>query len=112
MSFEPLLIPEEGTLMKIWIRRAARGVGIFAVAGGVALAAANPASAASPNRASALQFTGVIPGEPFVVSTYPGDTPNQAGSLNLPSLLTTGVIDTAASPTAAGATVNNLTLAL
>lgn len=98
--------------MRVWTRRTRRCAGILALAAGVVLAAVSPASAAAPNRADGLQLTGIIPADPFVVSTFPGTSSNHAGSINLPSLFSTGIVDTAASSTAAGATVNNLTLVL
>lgn len=113
--------------MNLWTRRAARCVGILALSAGVAFAASSPASAASPNFAIGVSLVGVIPGDPLVVSTFPGVSPNESSGINLvdtpgwvtgqpipisgiPDVLTTGHIATVAGPVSAGSTVSNVAL--
>jgi hypothetical protein len=98
--------------MQQWTRRAAGGTGAAALAVGVALATAPAASAAPPNSAAGVAAVGIIPANPFAVSTYPGTSPNHVGSINLPPLLSTGVVDTAAGPTSASAVVSGLNVAV
>ncbi len=98
--------------MKIWAQRAARCLGILAVTGGIALAAASPASAAAPNTAIGFQATGLISGGPFPASSFPGTSPNHLVGISLLPLLNTGAVDTAATPTSASVAVSGLAAAL
>ncbi|ADP82578.1 choice-of-anchor P family protein [Pseudofrankia inefficax] len=98
--------------MKLWAKRATHTAGVLVAAAGLALAASAPASAAPPNTATGLKATGLIPANPLVASAFPGTSPNHAASLNLPPLLTTGAVDTAAGPTTASATVSGLNISL
>jgi hypothetical protein len=91
--------------MKVWVRR----LGLLPLSAAVALAA-SPAAAAAPNFATGLKIAGIVPTEPFVVSTFPDGSSNVATSVSLSGLFTTGTVDTAAGPTSAGATVNHLVL--
>ncbi|MCM3920465.1 hypothetical protein ND748_02025 [Frankia sp. AiPs1] len=98
--------------MKMWAQRTARCLGILAVVGGVALAAASPASAAAPNKAIGFQATGLIPGGPFPASAFPGTSPNSVVGLSLLPLLNSGAVSTAATPTSASVAVSGLAAAL
>ncbi|WP_018505899.1 choice-of-anchor P family protein [Parafrankia discariae] len=98
--------------MRKLAQRTARCLGVLAVAGGVALATTTPATAAAPNIAVGLRASGAVPSGPAVVSTFPGTPQNHRVGLSIPSLISVGVIDTAAGPTSASATVGGVSAGL
>lgn len=98
--------------MKRTPKRVGRLAGVCALAAGLALAVASPAAAAPPNTAIGLQATGTIVAGPFAVSTFPGTSPNSLATINVPGLVTTGVVNTAAGNVTASSSVNDLAVTL
>jgi hypothetical protein len=94
--------------MKKVISGVFRTAGALAATGGLILAAAMPAFAASPNRAYAAASTGLISHSPIGEATFPGTSPVTVASANIAGLLTTGVATATAGPTSASETVNAL----
>jgi hypothetical protein len=89
------------------VRNLAKVTAAMSLACGIAVAAAGPALAASPNEAYAAQATGVISAGPLDEATFPGTSPVTALSANIAGLLTAGVITDTADATSASATIAN-----
>jgi hypothetical protein len=89
-----------------------RTTGALAATGGLLLAAAMPAFAASPNRAYAASSSGLISISPLGEATFPGTSPVTVASANIAGLLSTGVAKATAGPTSASETVNTATVTL
>jgi len=83
-----------------------RTTGALAATGGLILAAAMPAFAASPNRAYAASSSGLISISPIGEATFPGTSPVTVAHANITGLLTTGVATATAGPTSASETVH------
>jgi hypothetical protein len=90
------------------VRVAAKVAGTLAATGGLILAAALPAAAASPNRAYAARASGLISRSPLGEATYPGTSPVTIANASITGLLTTGVATATAGPASASETVNNI----
>jgi hypothetical protein len=84
----------------------------LAATGGLVLAAALPAAAASPNEAFAAQATGLITVSPLGEATFPGTSPVTIANANITNLLTTGVATATADGTSASETVNDIAVTL
>jgi len=98
--------------MRFSTRSIGRGAGALALAGGVLVATALPAAAASPNRAYAATSGGPISHGPIGQATFPGTSPVTLGSASISGLLTTGVVLDAAGPTSASSTIHNVNASL
>jgi hypothetical protein len=94
------------------IRSLAKATASMSLACGIAVAAAGPALAASPNEAYAAQATGAISVSPVAEATYPGTSPVTAVNANIAGLLSAGVITDTAGPTSAAASVANVGVTL
>jgi len=94
------------------VRVIARMASVLAATGGLVLAAALPAAAASPNEAFAAQATGLITVSPLGEATFPGTSPVTIANANITNLLTTGVATATADGTSASETVNNIAVTL
>jgi hypothetical protein len=87
------------------IRSLAKVTASMSLACGIAVAAAGPALAASPNEAYAARATGAIAVSPIDEATYPGTSPVTAVNATIAGLLTAGVITDTAGPTSASTSV-------
>ncbi len=106
----------EGKTMFTGMRRgASRLAGVCALVGVAMVGVAGPASA-SPGRhnsSEGIRAIGLINAGPFAASNFPdGPSTNTTVSASVPTLLTTGVINTAAGASTASASVANLAVTL
>jgi hypothetical protein len=90
------------------VRVIARVASALAATGGLVIAAALPAAAASPNEAFAAQATGLISVSPIGEATFPGTSPVTVANASIAGLLTTGTATANAGPTSASETVNTV----
>jgi hypothetical protein len=98
--------------MRFTMHRIGRTAGALALAGGVLVATALPAAAASPNRAYAASAGGLISHGPIGQATFPGTSPVTVANANISPLLTTGVAVDVAGPTSASSTVHSVSAGL
>jgi hypothetical protein len=91
--------------MKVNMHGIGRAAGALALAGGVLVATALPAAAASPNRAYGAAATGLITASPIGEADFPGTSPVTVANANIAGLLTTGIVTDTAGPTSASSTV-------
>ncbi len=89
-----------------------KAAGALTLSGGLLVAAALPAAAASPNTGYASSATGLISASPVGQATFPGTSPVTVANANITGLLTTGVAHATAGPTSSTATVNGVTALL
>jgi hypothetical protein len=94
--------------MRFTIHRIGKTAGALALAGGVLVASALPAAAASPNRAYGASAGGLISHGPIAEATFPGTSPVTVASASIAGLLTTSVITDTAGPTSASSTVHRV----
>jgi hypothetical protein len=83
-------------------------VGALALAGGMLVATALPAAAASPNRAYGASAFGPITRGPIGQATFPGISPVFRSNANIPPLLSTGTVIDRAGPTSASSLVRKV----
>ncbi len=94
------------------IRGLAKVTASVSLACGIAVAAAGPALAASPNEAYAALATGPISAGPLDEATFPGTSPVSVSSVSIAGLLTAGLITDSASATGASTSVANVGVTL
>lgn len=90
------------------VRVIVRVASALAATGGLVIAAALPAAAASPNRAFAASATGLISQSPLGQASFPGTSPVTIANANIAGLLTTGTATATAGPTSASETVHTV----
>jgi hypothetical protein len=98
--------------VKVNVQGITKAAGALALAGGVLVATALPAAAASPNRAYAASAGGLISHGPIGEATFPGTSPVTVANANITGLLTTGVAVDIAGPTSASSTVHTVSAGL
>ena len=98
--------------MKLTMHGIGKAAGALALAGGVLVATALPAAAASPNRAYGASAGGLISHGPIGEATFPGTSPVTVANANITGLLTTGIVTDTAGPTSASSIVNNISAGL
>src|SRR5258707_8156207 len=98
--------------MRFTMHGITRTAGALALAGGVLVATALPAAAASPNEAYGAAATGLISASPIGEADFPGTSPVTLLNANIAGLLTTGVVTDTAGPTSASSVVNNISAGL
>jgi hypothetical protein len=101
-----------GTSMRFTMHRIGRTAGALALAGGVLVATALPAAAASPNKAYGAAATGLISQSPLGEADFPGTSPVTLLNANIAGLLTTGIVTDTAGPTSASSVVNKVSAGL
>jgi hypothetical protein len=93
--------------MKRTIRGAIKVASSLGLAGGILVAAALPAAAASPNRSNAVEATGLISVSPQAEATFPGTSPVTVANINLVGLVSTGVVTDTAGATSASSHIDD-----